>query len=85
MQTLTNEDLSQLQVGDMIFYHLSPNDLPKDPDKEWCGVITAVYKDLHIVIVRVLTENFVGEEDEVSFNQIIRMEKKDANTSQSKA
>lgn len=74
---LSEQQLFQLAQGDTIFYHLSPNDLPKDPEKEWSGVITAAYPHIRSVLVRVLTEHFEGEEDEVGFNQIVRVEKTD--------
>ncbi|HEU5374356.1 MAG TPA: hypothetical protein VFV38_02870 [Ktedonobacteraceae bacterium] len=77
-EPLSNPDFSTIAIGDIIFYHLSPEDLPTHPEKEWSGVVIATHSVSQLAIVQLLTEGFEGEEDKVPFRQIIRVEKKDA-------
>ena len=71
--------LTTLHIGDIVVYKMRPQDLPVNPDKEWCGKILRIHLDeprlMDCLYVESLEEGEAGLTEIVYPRQIIRKEK----------
>lgn len=64
-------DVSKINLGDTIGYHLAPNRKPTDPMKVWHGRVKQIFNTLHMVRVECTDEGFEGEIEEVEAQYIV--------------
>lgn len=64
----------QIIVGDIVVYTLRPDQRPRHPEKEWRGKVLCVYPTITRMWVASLEEGYEGCDEEVWFEQILRME-----------
>ena len=58
----------------VILYRLRSDQRPRQPAKEWRGRVLEVYRNVQRTIVTSLEAGYEGCQDEVWFEQIIRIE-----------
>jgi hypothetical protein len=65
----------QLTVGAIVVYTLRPDQGPCHPEKEWRGRVLWVYPTIARVWVASLEEGYEGCDEDVWFEQVVRIEK----------
>ncbi len=73
---ITQAEYNTLKQGDIIYYLLTPKDLPTNPQKEWKGKVALINYTSRFVKVISLEEGFEGDSELIRGNQIVRVERR---------
>ena len=73
---ITQAEYNTLKQGDIIYYLLTPKDLPTHPQKEWKGKVALINYTSRFVKVISLEEGFEGDSELIRGNQIVRVERR---------
>ena len=65
----------EIKPGAIIIYKLRNSQLPRHPEKEWCGKVLCYDRLFHRAMVESLEEGYGACEDEVWLEQIVGIEK----------
>jgi hypothetical protein len=60
--------------GTIILYTLRPDQRPRHPEKEWRGKVLRYHRVSHRAMVESLEEGYEACEEDVRFEQIVRIE-----------
>jgi hypothetical protein len=60
--------------GVIILYTLRPDQRPRHPEKEWRGKVLRYHRVFHRAMVESLEEGYEACEEDVWFEQIVRIE-----------
>jgi hypothetical protein len=66
--------IEQITPGDIVVYTLRTDQLPRHPEKEWRGKVLSVHLAIRRIRVALLERGYEDCEEDVCFEQILRME-----------
>ncbi len=73
MQHPTIETLKQVAIGDTILYKLLPHQLPRDPNKQWYGLVKKNISVAHLFVVTITEYAEQDVEDFVRYEQVVEV------------
>jgi hypothetical protein len=71
----------QIAVGGIVVYTLRPDQRPCHPDNKWRGKVLCVYPTIARIRVASLEEGYEGCDEDVWFEQVVRIEEETNHTS----
>ena len=68
------EDMAKIKVGMIIFYNLPLTHRPRKPLREWYGCVKKISYSTSMLVVTCLDTGYVGSEDYVHIDEVVRVE-----------
>ncbi len=68
------EDMDKIKLGMIIFYNLPLSYKPRKPLREWYGSVKKISYSTSMLVVTCLDTGYVGSEDYVHINEVVRVE-----------